>query len=398
MHTFNVFSNESKKYQPGLVDYIFIFSLFFHQPFVLYKALNIELGVIILQYFVFVFLCTRRELQYSKNEAIVLIPFFLFSLPLNLLWGSDYVSISFFIRILPSLLYLLFVKDGLIITLRCAYFFFAANVALNIIMFILYISGAELHPIDLEFMSGYTIGYLSFAVQTAFFNTGDPFLARLQGWAWEPAAFAIATLPLIYNSSENAAKILPSRTRKICLIIIYSGLFLTKSLAFFASLSTRLILTKFKFVIAVIFLVAVYLVFDNTLISIIFDTLANSSLDERSYQSALFYDYIDEKLILFGAGYAAEGYLGMPTGQTSVLFRYLLFFGVLRVIILFAAIFLMAGIRVIFSYSFMAYLLPIIVGLLSLDISLGNVFLSTLLSSLLLDRRENFTSTRTKEL
>jgi hypothetical protein len=353
-----------------------------HQPFIFYKIINIELYAVAFEYLLLFFLIHNSKKIYKLNDFLPLGMLFVLALPFQFFIGNFNYKYEFAIRLFPLIVFLILINDAKEIFLKSTVYFLCLNIILNILMFNLFKLEFPAIEVSTETgLHGVTLYYLSFAVSTAFFTTGDPFLARLQGWAWEPAAFALSCLPLILMPLK-IWKILFSKNYKIYFGILSVGVILTKSIAAFLSIILYFVIKKRNYAILII-------VIGVLISSILIDQddiayfINNSSLDVRIEQATQFYNSLNFPLLIFGYGYASEQDLGLDTGQTSIISRYIIYFGLIKIIMLFLLMyFYFIRYLKISQLGFNYGIIVIFISLISLDISLSNIFVGLMISIL----------------
>ncbi len=370
-----------------LINYLFLSLTLMHQPFVLYKVLGVENIILVIEYILISIILAKNNKVESRHNIIPLLGIAILVFPISIFSLNFQVNMEFAVRLLPVILFLIFVPLAHRQLLIASIWLIVINIFSNVIMFMLLINGSQTLDITLDNgMTGVTIGYLSFGVSTAYFTTADPVLARLQGWAWEPAAFALSALP-VFLLSKNDINFLGFNFPRSIRFAIFAGLFLTKSIAFFMSAFVAIIANYFKSSL-VVFVAALVVLLTFNLLNAdqAFNYLSETSLDVRVQQAAVFFNFLTLPQLFFGAGYASENDIGMNVGQTSVLFRYILYFGVIRLILILALIYFFVGSVLISKRKTVCFIAPIFIGLLSLDVTLSSMFLGTFISSILLFR------------
>jgi len=370
-----------------LLNYLFLFLTLMHQPFILFKALGVETIILLVEYALISLILIKNNKIVSGHNIIPLIGIAILAFPISILSLNFEVKIDFAVRLLPVILFLIFVPLAHRQLLIAAIWLIVINIFSNIIMFILLVNGSQ--PIDIALdngITGVTIAYLSFGVNTAYFLTADPALARLQGWAWEPAAFALSVLP-VFLLSKTDINLLGFNFPRAIRFVVFTGLLLTKSIAFFMAAFVAMIANYFKSSL-VLFVAAssIILTFDLINVDQALNFISETSLDVRVEQAAVFFNSLTIPQILFGAGYASENEIRMDVGQTSVLFRYILYFGIIRLMLILALVYLFIGSVLISKRKIFNFIAPIFIGLLSLDVTLSSMFFGTFISSILLFR------------
>lgn len=356
-----------------------------HQPFILYKALGVENIVLLVEYILIALLLVKNNNAASKSNIIPLLGIILLALPISFLSLNFEVKIDFAVRLLPVILFLIFVPFAHRQLLIASIWLIVANIFANIIMFMLLVNGSQ--PIEITLdngITGVTIYYLSFGVSTAYFLTADPALVRLQGWAWEPAAFALTALP-VFLLSKKDMNLLGINFPRTIRFVIFVGLFLTKSIAFFMAAFVAIFTKNLKSsLVLLVAALSVLYAFDLIDADRAINFLSESSLEVRIDQASIFFNSLTMPQFFFGAGYASENDIGMDVGQTSVLFRYILYFGLIRSLLIIALIYFFVGSALIYKRRTVCFIVPILIGILSLDVTLSTMFFGTFVSSILL--------------
>jgi hypothetical protein len=112
------------------------------------------------------------------------------------------------------------------------------------------------------------------------------------------------------------------------------------------------------------------------------DSLNETSLDVRIDQAIVFLQSITITQFLSGAGYASETEIGMQVGQTSIYFRYLLYFGFVRTLLLIILIGHYIGYKLISQKRIQIFLVALLIASSSLDITLSSMFVGTFLAAI----------------
>jgi len=352
----------------------------FHQPFIFYKIFNIELFCIALEYTLLLILLVYSFKNIKIDDCIPLVILLILIFPLQLLLGNFEYKYEFFVRILPLVIFLIIIKNSQIIFIKSSVYFLCINILCNILMFFLFKLEFPVNEISTDTgLFGITVYYLSFAVSTAFFNTGDPFLARLQGWAWEPAAFALSTLPLLFMPIA-VWKLLFPRYYKLFIYILSLGVFLTKSIAAYLSILIFLVLKNLRSFIWIILFVLPISLFTIQYSDII-TFIDNSSLEVRVDQLNQFFKSINIGILIVGNGYASEDALGLEMGQTSIVTRYIIYFGMVKIFFIILLMYnYLFKIKMLHKTGYISSIIAIFISLISLDISLSNIFIGLLIS------------------
>lgn len=363
----------------NILKYTLSCLLLLHQPFIFYKIFTIEIYAVFLEYLLIFILLANSNLKCNLKDVIPFIILIILAFPTQIFLGNFNYKYEFIFRLFPVIIFVTIIPEGKSIFVKSSVYFLCVNIFFNVVMFILFKLNFPIKEVSTETgLSGVSIYYLSFAVSTAFFTTGNPFQARLQGWAWEPAAFALSVLPLIYMPVYIWRGLFQKGYKKL-MLILYVGVLLTKSTAAFISILVFWILKKPKYIIMVLLCLLGLPAIINY--EYVINFINNSSLDVRMEQLSQFYSSLNTGILFFGNGYASEEDLGLEMGQTSIVSRYMLYFGLVKIFLVISLIYLwIVNCENFRNSKFYIAIIAIFVSLISLDISLSNIFVGLMIS------------------